>query len=214
LEIERVEILLATTNPGKVREFSDLLGSEKIVWRTLSDFPGITTIDETGSTFRANAILKAGGYAKATNRWTLADDSGLEVDALSGQPGIHSARWAQQHHAGSGDSANNDLLLKQLQSTPDDLRGGRFVCVLALADPAGRIILTARDTVAGRILRAAVGGGGFGYDPLFYIDALQKTTAQLPPHEKHQISHRGKALRRLKKLMDRIDLENVVKGSV
>ena len=209
-----MEILLATTNPGKLREFSDLLGSEKINWHTLGDFPGIATIEETGSTFRANAILKAAGYAKATHRWTLADDSGLEVDALSGQPGIHSARWALQHDAGSGDLANNDLLLKQLQSTPDDLRGGRFVCVLALADPAGRIILTARDTVAGRILRAAVGGGGFGYDPLFYIDALQKTTAQLPPHEKHQISHRGKALRRLKKLMDRIDLENVVKGSV
>ena len=209
-----MEILLATTNPGKLREFSDLLGSEIINWRTLGDFPGITTIDETGSTFRANAILKAGGYAKATNRWTLADDSGLEVDALSGQPGIHSARWALQHDAGSGDLANNDLLLKQLQSTPDDLRGARFVCVLALADPIGRIILTARDTVAGRILRAAVGGGGFGYDPLFYIDALQKTTAQLPPHEKHQISHRGKALRRLKCLMDRIDLENVVKGWV
>jgi XTP/dITP diphosphohydrolase len=214
LEIELVEILLATTNPGKLREFSDLLGSEKIIWRTLADFPGIAIIEETGSTFRANAILKASGYAKATTRWTLADDSGLEVDVLNGQPGIHSARWAQQHNAGNGDAANNDLLLKQLQSTPDDLRTARFVCVLALADLAGRIILTARDTVAGRILRATAGGGGFGYDPLFYIDALQKTTAQLPPHEKHQISHRGKALRRLKSLMDRIDLENVVKGSV
>jgi XTP/dITP diphosphohydrolase len=209
-----VEILLATTNPGKLREFSDLLGTDQIVWRTLGDFPGIESIEETGSTFRANAILKASGYAKATSRWTLADDSGLEVDALDGQPGIHSARWAQQHNAGSGDGANNDLLLRQLQSTPDDIRTARFVCVLALADPTGRIILTARDTVAGCILRAAVGNGGFGYDPLFYIDALQKTTAQLRPNEKHQISHRGKALRRLKKLMNRIDLANVVEGWV
>jgi len=209
-----VELLLATTNPGKLAEFAELLGSPRFVWRALSNFPGIASIEETGSTFRANAILKASGYARATGRWTLADDSGLEVAALGGQPGVHSARWAGQHGAGSGDSANNDLLLKQLQSTPDDRRSAQFVCVLALADPTGQIILTARDTVSGRINRAAVGGNGFGYDPLFYVDALQRTTAELPPDEKHQISHRGKALRRLKKLLDRIDPANVGKGRV
>jgi non-canonical purine NTP pyrophosphatase (RdgB/HAM1 family) len=208
-----VELLLATTNPGKLAEFTELLGSDRFTWRTLSDFPAIPPIEETGSTFRANAILKATGYAKANNRWTLADDSGLEVTALDGKPGIHSARWAQQHGAGYGDSANNDLLLKQLESTPDDQRTAQFVCVLALADPTGQIILTARDTVSGRINRAAVGGNGFGYDPLFYIDALQRTMAELSPQQKHQISHRGKALRRLKKLLDQIDPANV-KGRV
>jgi XTP/dITP diphosphohydrolase len=209
-----VELLLATTNPGKLREFADLLGSDRFTWRTLGDFPKIPTIEETGQTFRANAILKATGYAQATGKWTLADDSGLEVAALNGNPGIHSARWAQQHNAGSGDSANNHLLLEQLNSIPDENRAAQFVCVLALADPTGQIILTARDTVAGRILRAAVGTNGFGYDPLFYVDAYKRTTAELSPTEKHQISHRGKALRRLKNLLDRIDLANVVKGRV
>ena len=209
-----MELLLATTNPGKLKEFADLLGLGQFTWRTLSHFPAIEPIEETGHTFRANAILKAAGYAKATGKWTLADDSGLEVAALNNQPGVHSARWAQQHNAGAGDSANNDLLLQQLHATPDDQRTAQFVCVLALADPVGQIILTTRDTVAGRILRAAVGSNGFGYDPLFYIDALQKTTAQLPPEQKHQISHRGNALRRLKNLLDRIDLANVVKGRV
>jgi non-canonical purine NTP pyrophosphatase (RdgB/HAM1 family) len=209
-----VELLLATTNPGKLREFADLLGSDRFTWRTLSDFPKTPTIEETGHTFRANAILKATGYAQATGKWTLADDSGLEVTALSGKPGIHSARWAQEHNAGFGDSANNQLLLSQLHTIPDENRAAQFVCVLALADPTGQIILTARDTVVGRILRAAVGSNGFGYDPLFYVDAYKRTTAELSPTEKHQISHRGKALRRLKNLLDRIDLANVVKGRV
>jgi XTP/dITP diphosphohydrolase len=209
-----VELLLATTNPGKLREFADLLGSDRFTWRTLSDFPKTPTIEETGHTFRANAILKAAGYAQATGNWTLADDSGLEVAALSGKPGIHRARWAQEHNAGFGDSANNELLLTQLHTFPDENRAAQFVCVLALADPTGQIILTARDTVVGRILRAAVGSNGFGYDPLFYVDAYKRTTAELSPTEKHQISHRGKALRRLKNLLDRIDLANVVKGRV
>ncbi len=201
-----MEMLLATGNAAKAREFSDLLGGDRFEWRRLSDFAPVACVEETGSSFRGNAVLKASGYARTFGLWTLADDSGLEVDALGGQPGVHSARWAMMHNAGRGDIDNNRLLLQQLQNVPDGHRSGRFVCVLALADPSGRVLLTVGDSVEGRILRAAVGENGFGYDPLFYVDALERTTAQLPPQEKHQISHRGKAVGRLKKWLDEIDL--------
>jgi XTP/dITP diphosphohydrolase len=136
--------------------------------------------------------------------WTLADDSGLSVDALDGKPGILSARWAASHNAGSGDADNNALLLRQLADLPADRRTARFVCSLALADPEGRTILTASDVVEGQILTKPRGGGGFGYDPLFLIPSLGLTTAQLPPEEKHRISHRGKALRRVAALISRV----------
>jgi XTP/dITP diphosphohydrolase len=158
-------------------------------------------VEETGHTFRANACLKASHYARLFNTCAVADDSGLEIDALDGSPGVHSARWAELNQAGKGDAANNALLLRQLENVPDDRRIGRFVCVLALADPQGRILLTARDTVEGRVLRAPRGSNGFGYDPLFFIDEMGKTTAELAPDEKHAISHRGKALRHLRGLM-------------
>ena len=137
----------------------------------------------------------------------LADDSGLEVDAIDGNPGVHSARWAEMHNAGKGDVDNNLLLLRQLENVDDPRRTARFVCVLALANPEGQIILTCRDTVEGRILRAPRGTGGFGYDPLFYFDELGCTTAELPPGKKHEISHRGKALRRMRELLDEINLD-------
>lgn len=196
-----MRILLATGNAGKVREFRQMLGESRFQWDDLKSHPDAVEIDETGKTFRANACLKAAGYAKQFNTWALADDSGLEVDALNGSPGVLSARWAERHDAGSGDEANNRFLLCQLEQVPDVQRTGRFVCLLALADPAGRIVLTARDTVEGRLLRTGRGTNGFGYDPLFFIDQLGKTTAELPPEEKHQISHRGRALRRLAELM-------------
>ena len=140
------------------------------------------------------------------NSWTLADDSGLAVDALAGKPGVHSARWAEMNHAGKGDADNNSLLLRQLQDIPDKDRTARFVCALALSDPQGRIILTATDAVEGRIISTARGENGFGYDPLFWIDALAKTTAELAPAEKHKISHRGKALARMRELMKQIEM--------
>lgn len=175
-------------------------------WSDLSRHPGATPVEETGRTFLANACLKAAGYARQFDTWALADDSGLEVDALDGAPGVSSARWAKLHGAGEGDAANNLLLLRQMEAVPDDRRTGRFVCVLALADPAGRIILTARDTVEGRVLRSPRGSNGFGYDPLFFVDALGRTTAELTAAEKHAISHRGKALRRMRELMGRTGL--------
>ncbi len=174
--------------------------------RDLAELKPVEPIQETGDTFLANACLKARGYAFQFKMWALADDSGLSVDALGGKPGVVSSRWAQLHGAGEGDAANNALLLEQLQSVPEESRTARFVCVLALADPQGRIVLTARGAVEGRILQGARGSGGFGYDPLFHVDGLARTTAELPPVEKHAVSHRGKALRRLRELMSKAGL--------
>jgi XTP/dITP diphosphohydrolase len=194
-----IDLLIATANQSKVREFRQMLGESGIRWSELTA-DGFD-VDETGKTFRANACLKASAYARHYHRWALADDSGLEVDALGHAPGVLSARWATMHNAGSGDADNNRLLLDQLASVPDDRRTARFVCVLALSDPSGNIALTARDFVAGRIIHEPRGTNGFGYDPLFFIDAKGRTTAELPSDEKHAISHRGKALRAMKELM-------------
>lgn len=198
-----VQICVATKNQGKVCEFREMLGSDRLTWTDLSTHAEIETVEETGHTFRANACLKASHYARALNMWALADDSGLAVDALDGKPGVHSARWAEMHDAGKGDAANNALLLKQLDElrTHEEAPTARFLCVLALSDPLGRIILTAQDSVEGALLRAPRGTNGFGYDPLFLVPVLDKSMAELSPGEKHQISHRGKALRSLKQLM-------------
>jgi non-canonical purine NTP pyrophosphatase (RdgB/HAM1 family) len=195
-------LLIATGNAGKAREFRQMLGVDRFAWADLSSFAGAPDVEETGQTFRSNACLKASTYAKHAQLWTLADDSGLEVDALDGSPGVLSARWAQVNNAGKGDADNNALLLRQLADVPGERRTARFVCILALARPDGRVILTARDTVEGRIIHTPRGANGFGYDPLFLIDALGKTTAELDPDQKHQVSHRGKALRRLRAMMD------------
>lgn len=197
-----MELLIATGNVGKVREFREMLGSRRFTWRDLVERNDKRPVEETGRTFRANACLKASQYALRHRMWALADDSGLEVDALGGAPGVISARWAEINGAGKGDADNNKTLLRQLENVPDDARSARFVCVLALADPAGRVILTARDTLEGTLLRSPRGSNGFGYDPLFYVADLGKTTAELSPDEKHRISHRGKALRRLRDLME------------
>lgn len=197
-----MKLLIATSNKGKIKEFREMLGADRFTWSDLSEHREIAPVEETGQTFRDNACLKAAYYAKALNTWAMADDSGLEVDALDGKPGVHSARWAEINRTGKGDADNNALLLRQIAEVPDEKRTGRFVCVLALANPKGETILTARDAVEGRIIRSPRGSNGFGYDPLFYFDEFGCTTAELPPEKKHQISHRGKALRRMRLLMD------------
>jgi XTP/dITP diphosphohydrolase len=199
-----MRLVIATGNPGKAREFREMLGADRFEWSDLSAHREVSAVEETGHTFRANACLKAIHYATALNAWAMADDSGLVVDALGGSPGVHSARWAQLNGAGSGDADNNALLLRQIESVPDERRTARFMCVLALSDPRGRIILTAQDAVEGVLLRGPRGANGFGYDPLFFIPPLGKTTAELEPDEKHAISHRGKALRRMRELMERL----------
>jgi XTP/dITP diphosphohydrolase len=201
MDLLPMDLLIATANPGKIREFREMLGESRFAWSDLASVSNAPHVEETGRTFRANACLKASAYATYFHRYALADDSGLEVDALEGAPGVLSARWAEVNGAGKGDADNNALLLKQLEKVPEDRRTARFVCVLALSDPQGRILLTARDTVGGRILREARGTNGFGYDPLFFIPEIGKTTAELPPEEKHRLSHRGKALRAMKELM-------------
>ena len=199
-------LLIATGNAGKAREFREMLGADRFAWSDLSSLPSAPEVEETGLTFRANACLKASAYARQSGLWTLADDSGLEVDTLNGSPGVLSARWAQVNGAGQGDADNTALLLRQLEAVPDERRTARFVCVLALARPDGRVVATVRDTVEGRIIRKPLGQNGFGYDPLFLIANVGKTTAQLDPAHKHQISHRGKALRRLRDVMHRLRL--------
>jgi XTP/dITP diphosphohydrolase len=200
----RARILIATTNAGKIREFRAMLGEVSgLEFTDLTHHPNLPTVEETGTTFLANACLKAAEYARQLNLWSLADDSGLAVDALGGKPGVFSARWAAMNHAGAGDADNNALLLRQLADVPPERRTARFVCSLALADPQGRVILTASDAVEGRILHEARGSHGFGYDPLFFAPEAGMTTAELSPDQKHRISHRGKALRRLVGLMER-----------
>ena len=201
-----MRLLIATTNPGKIREFRQILGDARFDWDDLARHKGLEAPEETGATFRANACLKASYYAKLFKTPALADDSGLEVDALDGKPGVHSARWAEMNAAGKGDADNNARLLRQLKDVPDDRRTARFVCVLALADAEGRILLTARDTVEGRVIHAPRGDNGFGYDPLFLVESTGTTTAELPPQEKHAISHRGKALRHMRGLIEAVEL--------
>jgi XTP/dITP diphosphohydrolase len=203
------ELLVATTNAGKAREFRQMLGEDRFAWLDPAS-AGIVEVEETGRTFRDNASLKAAAYALHSGKWTIADDSGLEVFELNGEPGVFSARWAAMNGVGDGDAANNALLLQRLEFVPDERRGARFVCALALADPKGQIAMTSFGEVTGRILREPRGSNGFGYDPLFFIDSLGKTTAELPPEEKHRISHRGAALRRLRELMNGCLLEHPV----
>ncbi|MFO7576122.1 MAG: XTP/dITP diphosphatase [Pelovirga sp.] len=186
-----MRLLIATSNPGKLRELRQLLAHtalEIVGLDTLTDPP---VVIEDGATFRANAEKKARTLADFSGLVTLADDSGLCVDALGGAPGVHSARYAG--HA-ADDAANNARLLQELGGLPAERRHAYFHCSLALAWPAGRC-QTFSGRVDGRILEAPRGTGGFGYDPLFFVPQYNKTMAELPGAEKNRISHRAAALR-------------------
>ena len=220
-----MKILVATTNPGKLKELSELLGdvSAEIQWTCLKESPNIPEVIEDGNTFARNAQKKALGYAKATGLWTLADDSGLVIDALDGQPGVLSARFAANEcsppvkeeylEGGRGsidrktlDIANYQKALRLLKNVPDPQRTARFVCHLCLANEK-EILLEATGTVEGVINHEPVGENGFGYDPIFYIPERNKTAAQLKNDEKNKISHRGNAIRKLKPIF-----ESLLKG--
>jgi XTP/dITP diphosphohydrolase len=202
-------ILVATTNPGKLEELTDLLGQvgRDIEWMNLNDFPNIPEVVEDGETFGGNARKKALGYAQATGLWTLADDSGLVIDALNGAPGVYSARYAADEYGGSTrkimDEANWKKVLRQLKDVSDKKRTARFVCHLCLASPE-KILLEATGTIEGIINHGPAGENGFGYDPVFYIPSKDKTAAQLENHEKNEISHRGKAIRKFKPLLENL----------
>jgi XTP/dITP diphosphohydrolase len=195
-------LVMATRNPGKVREMQDILKDVGVQLLSLEDFPELPEIPETGATFAENAALKAREVARLTQLPALADDSGLEVEALGGRPGVYSARYAQDRTApdAPGDADNWAKLLDELAGVPPAQRGARFVCAIALAFPDGRL-LTARGECAGRIAPAPSGTQGFGYDPVFWVPEYGATMAQLGPEIKNRISHRARALAALKDLL-------------
>ena len=184
-------LLIATSNRGKLREVSVMLAGAQITLYTLDDFPGIAEAIEDGATFEENAKKKALHYHRLTGASTLADDSGLEVDALAGAPGIHSARFSGRH---GDDAANNAKLIELLRGVPMDHRTARFRCAMAFAHE-GTIVATAHGSIEGKIIDQPAGDEGFGYDPHFLLPQLGKTKAQLPLEIKNSLSHRGQALR-------------------
>lgn len=195
------KLLVATHNQGKVREFAEMLADMQIEFLSLDD-AGITMdVEETGATFRENALLKANAYAKETGLLTLADDSGLEVDALDGAPGIYTARY------GGADLTHKErysYLLKNLTAVSPENRSARFRCVIVLVAPNGTLLGESEGICEGMIAQEPAGDGGFGYDPVFYLPERQKTMAQLPSSTKHQISHRGQAVKQIEPLLREI----------
>jgi XTP/dITP diphosphohydrolase len=193
---------MATRNPGKVRELKEILGDAGVDLLSLADFPHLPEIPEEGATFADNAGTKAQEVARLTGRAALADDSGLEVDALGGAPGVFSARYARDRTglAAPTDADNWQKLLAELQGVPWERRDARFVCEIALALPDGRLF-RARGECAGIIALAPRGESGFGYDPVFWVPEYEATMAELGPGIKNRISHRALALAALKDLL-------------
>ena len=194
-------VLLATRNRKKLAELRRILDASvrDVELVGLDDVPAYAESPESGLTFEANALLKAREGAAATALPTVADDSGLAVDALNGMPGVFSARWAGRH---GDDQANNGLLLAQLADVPDGHLGAAFVCAAALVLPDGRDYVT-HGRLPGRLIRKPRGDGGFGYDPIFVADGHTRTNAELTPEEKDAISHRGQAFRALAAIVAR-----------
>jgi len=187
-------LVLATRNAGKLRELARILGA-RVDLTGLQQFPDAPDVPETGATFEANALLKARAIAAHTGLPAVADDSGLCVDALSGMPGVFSARWAGAH---GDDKANLDLVLAQVADVPDSRLGAQFVCAAALVVPGKEpreVVVT--GSLEGRLIRVPRGTGGFGYDPIFLPDGFTQTTAEMTAEEKDAISHRGRAFRAL-----------------
>ena len=195
-----INLVVATKNPGKIREIRALL--EGLGYRILSleDFPQFPPVEERGETFLENALEKARAAARYTGEMALADDSGLEVEALGGAPGVRSARFGGQ---GLTDADRNRLLLEKLRGVPMEERKARFRCVMALVTPGGEEYVV-EGTCEGYIAMEPRGDHGFGYDPVFYLPRYGKTMAQLPPEEKNRISHRAKALAGMREVLERL----------
>ena len=185
------ELLIATRNEGKVAELRPLLAQLPLRLRSLAEFPEIDEVEETGMTFAENAVIKARSYAESTHLWTLSDDSGLEVHALGGAPGVYSARYG-----GRGLSYDERIkrLLDELLQTGSDDRRARFVCVISIANPQGEISNISTGTCEGTIARSPRGTNGFGYDPIFVPDGYEQTFGELSTETKEKISHRALAL--------------------
>jgi len=192
-----LELIVATRNKGKVREIREALRGLRLRIYALSDFSDVPEIEEDGKSFAENALKKARFYSKAFGKLTLADDSGLEVDSLKGFPGIYSARYAG---IGASTQENNQKLLSEMEGISRSKRGARFKCVMAMVSPDGREAI-AEGACKGRIGFKEKGKKGFGYDPLFILPKYGKAMAELSLEEKNKISHRGKALRKLRKII-------------
>lgn len=194
------QLLIATNNPGKVAEFRQLL--DGCGWQivTPAELGLDLQVEETGQTYAENATMKALAYARASGQVTLADDSGLEVDALGGRPGPLSARYAGPDRT---DQERVEALLQELAGMPDEKRTARFRCLIAIAEPAGRVELV-EGAVEGRIAHEPRGENGFGYDPVFLLPERGVTTAELPPDEKNAVSHRGAAARKARAVLERM----------
>jgi XTP/dITP diphosphohydrolase len=196
-------LVIGTANRKKGGELAELFQNVGVELKTLADFPHVIAVPEDGETFAANAVLKATGYARQLRHWVLADDSGLLVDVLQGEPGVLSARYAGEDGT---DEDNNRLLLKRLGDLPMDERWARFVCHMALADPQGRIRAESEASCRGRILFEPRGHNGFGYDPLFEIVEYHRSFAEFGPLVKKCLSHRARAARLLiPRLMELVD---------
>lgn len=192
------EVIIATKNRGKAREFEDIFRSRGYEIRTLLDYPEIEDIDETGNTFEENAILKAEAVSATLNKLVISDDSGLVIDSLDGRPGIFSARYAGEQ---KNDEANIDKVLEEMSEIPQSERTARFYCALALAAPEQKT-LTVSGTCEGKILGERRGTNGFGYDPIFFVSEKGISMAELSSAEKNQISHRANAIQKLDKILD------------
>jgi len=192
------KLVIATNNWGKVEEIKELLRDLPFEILTLKEFPGLTMPEENCPTFSGNAARKAEAVASYSGEIALADDSGLEVEALNGKPGVHSARYAGEN---GNWEANNRKLLEELKGVPPEKRNAAFKCAIAVAFPEGKTEIIEEDC-PGRIVETPLGTGGFGYDPLFYYEPLEATFAQISREDKNRVSHRGKALRRTRKMLE------------
>ena len=192
-------VVLATRNQHKVQEIRALLADLPITFLSLADFPDLPDVIEDGSTCQENAVKKARETAVETGHWALADDTGLEVDALDGRPGVYAARYAGEHATYND---NCEKLLEELRNIPMDQRGARFLTVMALSDQEGHTEVVEGE-LQGQITDQFYGSQGFGYDPLFYVPKANKTLAEMILAEKNELSHRGQALRLAKDLLKR-----------
>ena len=188
-------ILIGTHNLNKVKEITSLLVELPVQIKTLNDFPDIVPVDETGNTLEENAELKAKTYAKKTNLITIADDTGLEVHALNGAPGVRSARYAGENCSYSD---NNNKLIQELKGKNETERNAKFRCVIACYDPEKKRMELADGTIEGKIIDTLQGQHGFGYDPIFFVTSIKKTLAELSLKEKNTLSHRAQALQKAK----------------
>lgn len=187
-------IVFATGNQGKMREIQQIMGDMDVTILSMKEAGIESDVEETGTTFEENAILKAKAAAAGTSYIVLADDSGLEIDYLGGEPGIYSARYMGED---TSYEIKNQNLLKRLEGVEDEKRSARFVCAIAACFPDG-MVLTTKGVVEGRIAWQPAGEGGFGYDPIFYLPEYGATSAELSAEEKNAVSHRGRALRAMK----------------